>query len=397
MQLAIDIALNLLAAAIALPLMVFALECFAALLPARKSVAAAKASGRASALIPAHNEVLGIACTIKSLRAEARDGDRIVVIADNCTDDTASVAASAGAEVVIRTNAALRGKGYALDHGVRHLEVDPPDVVIVVDADCRVSPGFFAAMSESALQRRSPIQCVNLTIADKADAKGAVAVLANRTINLVRPTGLSRLGGPCRLLGTGMAFPWEMIRNAKLATGSLVEDMKLGIDLAIEGHDSCFEPSAMVTSSLPPGRAAFATQRARWEAGHLETFIREAPRLLLASLRHRSLMPIWLALHLCVPALSLLFGVWFVAFIGVLIAHYFGACYVPPYTLGISGGLALAGLFAGWAAYSREQVPFSALVQTPFYLSSKLLLYVRMLLGPRTEWVRTRREAETRP
>ena len=331
-----------------------------------------KPGGRAAVLIPAHNEAVGIAHTIESLRGEARLGDRIVVIADNCGDDTAAVAAAAGAEVTVRTNTSLRGKGYALDHGVRFLEADPPEVVIVVDADCRVSAGFFEVMATSVAANASPIQCVNLTVAEKTGGASAVAVLANRIINLVRPTGLSRLGGPCRLLGTGMAFPWELIRTAKLATGSLVEDMKLGIDLAIEGHDSRFEPSAMVTSALPPGRAAFATQRARWEAGHLQTIVREAPRLAVASVKRRSLMPAWLALHLSVPALSLLFGVWGVAFVGVLVARYFGACYVPPFTLGISGGLALSGLFVGWASYCREQVPFFALVRTPFYLAAKL-------------------------
>jgi cellulose synthase/poly-beta-1,6-N-acetylglucosamine synthase-like glycosyltransferase len=394
-QLAFDITLNLLAAAIALPLLVFALECFAALLPARRKKSLAKVSSSAAVLIPAHNEALGIARTIESLRAEARPGDRIIVIADNCTDDTAAIAAAAGAEVAIRTNVTLRGKGYALDHGVRYLEANPPDVVIVVDADCHVSPGFFAAMSSATMVKASPIQCVNLTTASLSDGKSAVAVLANRTINLVRPTGLSRLGGPCRLLGTGMAFPWPLIRDAELATGSLVEDMKLGIDLAVGGHDAYFESAAQVTSALPPGRAAFATQRARWETGHLQTFFRESPRLLTSSLRRRSFMPLWLALHLCVPALTLLLGVWAVAFVGVLTARYFGACYMPPYTLGISGGLALCGLSAGWATYSREQVPFSALARAPFYLASKCLLYIRILLRPQSQWVRTRREAES--
>lgn len=395
MALAFDIALNLLAAAIAVPLVVFACECFAALLPTGRRVAEPKARGRAAVLIPAHNESLGIAQTIESLRAEAKPGDRIVVIADNCSDETAAVAKSAGAEVTTRENRELRGKGYALDHGVRYLEADPPEVVIVVDADCRVSPGFFDVMTRSVQSQRTPIQCVNLTVSDKPGGGAAVAVLANRVINLVRPTGLSRLGGPCRLLGTGMAFPWQLIQPAKLATGSLVEDMQLGIDLAIAGHDSHFEPAAMVTSALPPGRAAFATQRARWETGHLQTIAAQAPRLLLASIRRRSLMPLWLALHLCVPALSLLFAVWAFAFAGVSVARYFGACYVPPLTLGISGGVALFALLTSWLAYCREQVPAAALLRAPFYVASKGLLYVRMLFGPKAGWVRTRREAES--
>lgn len=63
------------------------------------------------------------------------------MVADNCTDDTARLASAAGAEVIERHDALLRGKGYALDFGVRHLAQQPPDVVIVVDADCQVAEG----------------------------------------------------------------------------------------------------------------------------------------------------------------------------------------------------------------------------------------------------------------
>ena len=50
--------------------------------------------------------------------------------------------------------------------------------------------------------------------------------------NWVRPLGLSNLNLPCQLMGTGMAFPWELIRSANLASGSIVEDTKLGLELA---------------------------------------------------------------------------------------------------------------------------------------------------------------------
>jgi hypothetical protein len=69
-------------------------------------------------IVPAHNEEGGIAVTIKSLStvdypAQLR---RVVVVADNCTDQTAAKATEAGARVLVRQNAQLRGKGYALAH-----------------------------------------------------------------------------------------------------------------------------------------------------------------------------------------------------------------------------------------------------------------------------------------
>src|SRR5262245_51268278 len=51
-------------------------------------------------LIPAHDEALGIAATLRSLTAQLETGDRLLVVADNCSDDTARVAAEGGAEVL---------------------------------------------------------------------------------------------------------------------------------------------------------------------------------------------------------------------------------------------------------------------------------------------------------
>ena len=45
-----------------------------------------------TALVPAHNEALTIAATLQSLWSQTRPPDRVVVVADNCTDDTAELA-----------------------------------------------------------------------------------------------------------------------------------------------------------------------------------------------------------------------------------------------------------------------------------------------------------------
>jgi cellulose synthase/poly-beta-1,6-N-acetylglucosamine synthase-like glycosyltransferase len=76
-------------------------------------------SHRTAVLIPAHNEGARILPTIRDIQAQLGSNDSILVVADNCTGDTAEIVRAAGVEVTVRTDAARRGKGYALEFGVR--------------------------------------------------------------------------------------------------------------------------------------------------------------------------------------------------------------------------------------------------------------------------------------
>ncbi len=97
-------------------------------------------------VVPAHNEADGIASCIASLRAcDPGDGTvTVVVVADNCEDDTAAQAAATGARVLVRHDPARRGKGYALDFAFRQLLTEPFAAFLVVDADTRVEPNLCA-------------------------------------------------------------------------------------------------------------------------------------------------------------------------------------------------------------------------------------------------------------
>ena len=48
-----------------------------------------------------------------------------------------------------------------------------------------------------------------------------------------------------------MTFPWEVISQAELASGHVVEDLKLGLDLARIGYPPLFHPLVTVTSYFP--------------------------------------------------------------------------------------------------------------------------------------------------
>ena len=75
-----------------------------------------------------------------------------------------------------------------------------------------------------------------------------------------------------------MAFPWDLIKSENLATGEIVEDLKLGLELAIRGKAPLFCPSARVVSRFPSTQAGIDSQRQRWEQGHLNMIGGAAPR-----------------------------------------------------------------------------------------------------------------------
>jgi len=169
--------------------------------PAERPEANREGAPRVAILVPAHNESTHVLPTIACLLAELGPRDRMLVVADNCSDDTAALAREAGAEVIERSHAELRGKGYALAFGVEHLRADPPDVVLVVDADCVVSKGAVATIARECLRSGKPVQMLDLMTAGAgASLRLRVLEFAMVMKNLVRPLGSFRLGRACHLM-----------------------------------------------------------------------------------------------------------------------------------------------------------------------------------------------------
>jgi cellulose synthase/poly-beta-1,6-N-acetylglucosamine synthase-like glycosyltransferase len=378
-------------------MMAFALECICSLLPInRRRKSDENNSPRTSVLIPAHNEESVIEQTLNALMPTLPLGGRVVVVADNCNDRTAEIAESIGAEAIVRNDPARRGKGYALQFGLAHLRGDPPDAVVILDADCLVIGKAVQILAAKACETGRPVQSLNLTDREPAESSlRSLAILANRFTNLVRPLGLLRLGMPCRLMGTGMAFPWSIAENLRLSGENIVEDLQLGIDLAVRGHLPLFCPEARVTSALPPQNKAYLNQRKRWEHGTISTAIRQVPRLLWHSLLRLEVRLLAMALDLSIPPLALMAVAWVLQMGVALLLTLFGVSWMPAVVTAF-GGLAAAGAFAAaWAAHCRRQVAFSALIAAPKYFVRKSPIYFGLLFDRQRAWIRTDRELTT--
>ena len=136
----VSLLLEALASLLAIPVCFFLVEVIASIMsPGRNYIRQSSDRPRSVAiLVPAHNESTNLLLTLEDIKSQMRASDRLLVVADNSTDDTAMVAAAAGADVLNRNDPDRRGKGYALDFGLRHLSADPPNTVIFFDADCRL-------------------------------------------------------------------------------------------------------------------------------------------------------------------------------------------------------------------------------------------------------------------
>jgi len=364
----------------------------------REKIAQVPAQGTPSTLttvlIPAHNEGTGILPTIRDVQAQLGPHDRILVVADNCIDETAAIAEAAGVEVVVRVDPARRGKGYALEFGVRHLALNPPDVVIILDADCRLGENALRQLSDRAMATGRPVQSLYLMLApENAPAGKGVSLFAWRVKNWVRPLGMQLIGLPTQLVGTGMAFPLSLLLDRDLGNSRLAEDTALGIALASESYPPLFMSEARIHSHFPTSQAGSEQQRQRWEKGHLENIVDLVPGALAKSLRDKNLGLAALAIDMAVPPLSLLVLV--TALCAILGGMAFGLG-APPAALAIpslSILLLVLGTVLAWTAVGRDVLPLRGLLRLPLYVIQKLGLYHRIARGKSTSaWIRTDRK-----
>ncbi|MGO9684079.1 MAG: glycosyltransferase family 2 protein [Beijerinckiaceae bacterium] len=381
---------------VALPVAILLFETTAVIaLPSRSTTSAfgKKFHGRVTVLIPAHNEEDGLPATIANVQPQLRYGDRILVVADNCSDNTARVAKELGAEVIVRLDPVNKGKGFALDFGVRHLSGNPPAIVIVLDADCTLEELAIDSLAATCNATNRPAQARYVMVAAPDPSPSSrVREFSWRVKNWIRPLGLHSAGLPCQLMGTGMAFPWDTIARANLATAALAEDLKLGLELAADGHPPVFCPLATVTSEFPISDEGSRSQQRRWEQGHLGVIGTAVPRFLVSGIWRGDLNLVVLTLDAAVPPLSLLWMMILFTLAISLGSWWTGAGPAAfLVTLCSFSGFIIAALVC-WLVGGRDLLPFQELLLIAMRTITKLPLYMRIFfLRGAQKWIRTDR------
>mgnify|MGYP000850263069 CR=1 FL=1 len=370
--------------------------------PPRAPTASRLQTLRFTFVVPAHNEALGIATTVKNLLAvnypEALR--RVLVVADNCQDDTAARAREAGAEVLERQNAEQRGKGYALAFAFEQVLAEArTDAVVVVDADTVVTPNLLDACAARLQQGAVAVQAHYGVQNPNASWRTRLMRIALAMFHQVRSIGRERLGVSAGLRGNGMCFRTSLLAEVPHDAFSLVEDLEYGIRLGRAGHRVAYAWEADVLGEMVSGEQASRSQRARWENGRAEMVRRFGWPLLREALARRSLLLFDLAMDVLVPPLSRLV----LAALAGLGASLALASFTGHGAMAAAlFGAALWGVglyvFAGWLHSRTGLRGLLDLAFAPGYVAWKLTLKLKQRGAQKpTDWVRTTREGETRP
>ncbi|WP_411374088.1 glycosyltransferase family 2 protein [Arthrobacter sp. MPF02] len=237
-------------------------------------------------IIPAHNEEAAIAATLGSLYKQTLVPDRLIVVADNCTDATEDIAVRAGAEVV-RTVGNTDKKAGALNFVLAGLlpASAPEDLILVQDADSQLSSDFIER-SVAHLRKDPRLGAVG-GVFQGGPGGGLVGHLQrNEYARYVRD--VRRLQGKCLVVtGTAALFRVRTLRDVVAArldgtlppgdgrggvydTSVLTEDNELSFALLtlkyrIRSPADC----TLITEVMPTWKQLWA-QRLRWKRGALE-------------------------------------------------------------------------------------------------------------------------------
>lgn len=252
---------------------------------------------RFMAIIPAHNEQEVIGNLIESLKNQNYNKDLydIYVIADNCTDRTASVARKAGAIVYERYNENEKTKGYALDWFLQQkIQEDAPyDAICIFDADNIVDKNFITAMNKKLCQGEDVVQGYR-DIKNPTDnwitSGYALFYWTNhRFYHLAR----YNLGLSPMLNGTGFMVNFNIIKeNNGWKTVTLTEDIEFSLQRILKGKRLGWATDAIVYDEQPTGFKQSWSQRSRWTVGHMQCIKEYTGKLAESAKKNKSMVTI---------------------------------------------------------------------------------------------------------
>ena len=235
----------------------------------------ARRKHRYAAILCARNEAGVIGELIESLKDQDYPTDLldIYVVADNCTDHTAAVAASHGALVYERFNRNQVGKGWAMDWMFRRLEEEglaqQYEAYLIFDADNLVDRNFVREMNRVFdTGRYDAITCYRNS---KNYASNWISagyslwfIREARFLNFPR----MKLGTGCAVSGTGYLISSRVIREeGGWPFHLLTEDIEFSVDCAVKGRRVGYCDSAVIYDEQPTGFVQSWNQRLRWSKG----------------------------------------------------------------------------------------------------------------------------------
>lgn len=351
---------------------------------------------RFDVVVPAHDEEAGIAATVASLLGldYPKDLFRVIVVADNCSDQTAARAAAAGAVVWPRSDPERRGKGHALAHAFeRCLAEGASDALVVIDADTLVSPNLLRAFDVRLQAGAWALQADYRVRNPEASWRTRLMAIAFALFHEVRSLARERLKVSCGLRGNGMCFSAQLLREVPYCAFSIVEDVELGLRLGEAGHRIHYVAEANVRGEMVGSERASRSQRLRWEGGRFALLRAHGPALAARALRRRDPVLLDLAIDLFIPPLTYVALACAVGLAASLAASVLAGRLTSSLAVWGTSGLMLGIYVArGWRVSGSGARGLLDLALAPIYMLWKIVLVLGRNRRSNDAWVRTARQ-----
>lgn len=350
---------------------------------------------RFAVLVPAHDEELLIAGTIENyLRIDYPESKRdFFIIADNCTDKTAELAAGYPVTVLTRKDTERIGKGFALEWALEQIPLDRFDAVLVLDADTTADPAILSELDTLLLKGEQAIQCY-IEVPNRNESWFTQLIYVSRTINdRLYHHAKYKLGLSSYLMGSGMCFSAELLKRKKWTAFTLSEDWEYYALLIEEGGKIGFAANAVVMQQESRSLKQATSQRLRWSSGRFYVVKSLGLRLLAKGLAQRNMV-------MADASLALLFPNWSLQINLILIGLAF-SLFLPASafkTTAVATGLGMLGaqgfilLIGVYLAGAYWQV-FKAVLVAPLFLVWKFGIDFLSMTGlyRGKKWIRTAR------
>ncbi len=360
------------------------------------------ANSRFLIIVPAHDEEVGIAETVKSCLGFDYPKDRydLTVIADNCTDSTAAIARQAGATVVERSDPVKKSKGYAIEYLFESLQetgrFDDYTAYVIIDADTIAEPNLLSAFDKALSDGHDWLQAY-YTVSNPDDSwRTRLMTYAFSLVNGVALFGQNAIGLSAGFRGNGMCFSTEGLRRFPFRVYGLVEDIEYSWELRIAGESVTFVPETSVSGKMVASSGKAATsQRKRWEYGRSELKKSKAGPLWRSS-RLGILAKLGSLLELTMPTMVALAAIYLVLTgLNTLTMLTIARPENPPlFSLLIlfQVMMTLGVVLYGMSPFLVMHVPWRYSLTLAFFPAYALWKIIAIGGGKPKEWVRTARE-----
>ncbi len=351
-------------------------------------------STRFAITIPAHDEAPVIAGTVNRLRGLDYPAElfAIHIVADHCSDETATLARQAGAIVHERDDGPRSGKGVALAWLFERVLTDPYDAVVVFDSDTQVDADFLRVMDAHLAQGLQVIQGQHIIRNPHSGwfpaLTWAMFLIDNRFQNL----GRSNLGWAAKNMGDSICFRADILRRLGWGEG-LTEDFQLRQRLLLAGIKISYEPSAKGYGEAPCTWAQARAQRARWLRGVQMASRQLARQLLTAAIQRRDMALLDGALQAYLPSFSTLTVVGIAALLAQFLLNRLVGPVIPSTLMYLWVGICAALFIYPLFGLALERAPAGAyfvILTGPLFIIWRTVLAITSRYSRKPAvWVRT--------